>query len=215
MAVSPYALTIKRSAEKLFVWAIDLATGKPVADIPLTAAAYSYDNSVKAEPVALGRTDAEGILQATFAAPDSSSPLFLWSPAGARFAFGTTNWGEGIGPWDFGLPADYAHSPLIGNVYTDRPIYRPDQNVYIRGALRMAQGERYNAAGPGSASVSDHQRSRRQRGLLGHAGAERVRHLQHQLPAGAQRQCWAATAWGWELGVGSWESIHRLPTANP
>ena len=47
MAVSPYALTIKRSAEKLFVWAIDLATGKPVADIPLTAAAYSYDSSVE------------------------------------------------------------------------------------------------------------------------------------------------------------------------
>jgi len=143
MAVSPYALTIKRSAEKLFVWAIDLATGKPVADIPLTAAAYSYDNTLQSAPVALGRTDAEGILQAAFAPADSSSPLFLWSSVGARFAFGTTNWGEGIGPWDFGLPADYAHSPLVGNVYTDRPIYRPDQNVYIRGALRMAQGERY------------------------------------------------------------------------
>ncbi len=143
MSVSPYALTVKRSAEKLFVWAIDLATGKPVADIPLTAAAYSYDNSVTAEPVALGRTDAEGILQAAFTAPDSSSPLFLWSPIGARFALGTTNWGEGINPWDFGLPADYAHSPVVGNVYTDRPIYRPDQNVYIRGAIRMAQGERY------------------------------------------------------------------------
>src|SRR5215213_7791805 len=149
MVVSPYALTIKRSPEKLFVWAIDLATGKPVADIPLTAAAYSYGNSLQAEPVALGRTDAEGILQTTFAPPDSSSPLFLWSPAGARFAFGTTNWGQGIGPWDFGLPADYAHSPLIGNIYTDRPIYRPDQNVYIRGALRMAQGERYTLPGQG------------------------------------------------------------------
>ena len=54
MAVSPYALTIKRSAEKLFVWAIDLATGKPVADIPLTAAAYSYDSSVEAEPAGAG-----------------------------------------------------------------------------------------------------------------------------------------------------------------
>ncbi len=149
MAVSPYALTIKRSAEKLFVWAIDLANGKPVSDVPLTAAAYSYDSSLTTDPVALGRTDAEGILQAAFAPPDSSSPLFLWSLAGARFAFGTTNWGEGINPWDFGLPADYAHSPLVGNVYTDRPIYRPDQNVYIRGAIRRAQGERYSLPGQG------------------------------------------------------------------
>src|SRR5205085_56187 len=81
MAISPYALTIKRSAEKLFVWAIDLATGKPVADLPLTAAAYSYDNSSTAEPVELGRTDAEGILQSVFTAPDTFSPLFLWSPS--------------------------------------------------------------------------------------------------------------------------------------
>jgi uncharacterized protein YfaS (alpha-2-macroglobulin family) len=143
LAVSPYALTIKRSPEKLFVWAIDLATGKPASNIELTGAAYSYDASLRDEPVQLGRTDAEGILQAAFTARESFSPLFLWSPAGARFAFGTTNWGEGIGPWDFGLPADYAHSPVIGVIYTDRPIYRPDQNVYIRGALRTAQDERY------------------------------------------------------------------------
>ncbi len=34
-------------------------------------------------------------------------------------------------------------------MYTDRPIYRPEQNVYIRGALRMANGERYELPGTG------------------------------------------------------------------
>ncbi|HEX9370271.1 MAG TPA: Ig-like domain-containing protein, partial [Roseiflexaceae bacterium] len=152
MAVSPYALTIKRGDGQIFVWAVDLATGEPVGDLSL-AAAYDYDASKQpggaAQPVDLGRTDAQGILNASLAVGKAYAPLFLWSPAGARFAFGTTNWGEGIGPWDFGLPADYEHSPLVGSVYTDRPIYRPEQNVYIRGAVRVAQGERYALPGQG------------------------------------------------------------------
>ncbi|MEP7187742.1 MAG: Ig-like domain-containing protein, partial [Roseiflexaceae bacterium] len=217
MVVSPYALTIKRSPEKLFVWAIDLATGKPVADIPLTAAAYSYDNSLKAEPAALGRTDAEGILQATFAPPDSSSPLFLWSPAGARFAFGTTNWGEGIGPWDFGLPADYAHSPLIGNIYTDRPIYRPDQNVYIRGALRMAQDERYTLPGQGQQAfltISDPEGNAVYSATLALSEFGTF-NTSFPLERGAMLGNYTIGVGSWEPGVGGGSINPQLSTSNP
>jgi hypothetical protein len=149
MMVSPYALTIKRSGDELFVWAVDLATGKAAADLPLTVSEYNYDPSLRSEPRPLGTTGADGVLEATFAARDPFGPLFFWSQQGARFAFGTTNWGEGINPWDFGLPADYARSPVVGSVYTDRPIYRPEQNVYIRGALRLSQADSYNLPAPG------------------------------------------------------------------
>src|SRR5262249_47258064 len=137
LAVSPYALTIKRSADALFVWAVDLATGKPVNDLPLQVSSIFMENKQDATvysssaPRELGRTDAEGILQAPFASVQSYDPVFLWSGAGKAFAFGTTNWGEGINPWDFGLPADYEKRQIAGNVTTDRPIYRSEQNVYI------------------------------------------------------------------------------------
>jgi uncharacterized protein YfaS (alpha-2-macroglobulin family) len=138
MAVSPYALTLKRSAGQVFVWAADLATGQPVADLPLVGASYSY-SSQSIQPLELGGTDAEGILQRQATTGDPSAPLMIWSSDGARFAVASTSWSEGVNPWDFGLPADYSNTALVGSVYTDRPIYRPDQNVYIRGALRIDQ----------------------------------------------------------------------------
>ena len=148
MAVSPYALTIKRSADEMFVWAIDLATGKPVADLPLTAMSFQADGKLSgaaasAEPRELGRTDGEGIVQTPFASDEAFNPAFLWSTAPGRFAFAATNWGDGISPWDFNLPADYNHSPVVGSLTTDRPIYRPEQTVYIRGAIRSDQDGHY------------------------------------------------------------------------
>jgi hypothetical protein len=160
LAVSPYALTIKRSADRLFVWAIDLANGKPVGDIALTGAAFSYaGNSETArptlsEPTELGKTDDDGILQAPFKSTSPFDPVFLWSTSGT-FVFGTTNWGEGINPWDFGLPADYAQNPVVGNIATERPIYRPEQNVYIRGVARINRDQRYELPGADQQIVLD------------------------------------------------------------
>src|SRR6266508_2212749 len=139
LVVSPYTLTIKRSADNLFVWAVDLATGKPVSDLPLTATSISMQNGASpgsTEPRDIGRTDGEGILQAPLTTDQPYQPVYLWSAAGEHFAFGTTNWGEGINPWDYGLPGDYSQHPVAGNITTDRPIYRPEQSVYIRGVLR-------------------------------------------------------------------------------
>jgi len=136
MAVSPYALTLKRSADQVFVWAVDLATGKPVAELPLAGATYNYNTRLP-EPVELGGTDGDGILQRAVTTSEPSAPFMIWSLDSKRFALASTSWSEGVNPWDFGLPADYGNSPLIGSIYTDRPIYRPEQNVYIRGALRL------------------------------------------------------------------------------
>jgi uncharacterized protein YfaS (alpha-2-macroglobulin family) len=139
MVVSPYALTIKRSDAQVFVWAVDLASGKPAPGLALSAATYVYENHAASAPTDLGATDAQGIVKRDVSVGSPNDSLFVWSAAGPAFAFGTTSWGDGIGPWDFGLPADYAHTDLAGSVYTDRPIYRPEQNVYIRGAVRIDQ----------------------------------------------------------------------------
>ncbi|GAB4205545.1 MAG: hypothetical protein OHK0022_31720 [Roseiflexaceae bacterium] len=148
MAISPYTLTIKRSPNRAFVWAVDLASGQPVKDLTLLGASFRYGNSDAPGPQVtetreLGRTDGDGILQADLPDSNSSSSLFLWSSQGP-LAFGTSIWGDGISPWDYGLPADYENREMAGSISTDRPIYRPEQNVYIRGAVRLDRDGRYS-----------------------------------------------------------------------
>ncbi len=67
MVVSPYALTVKRGADSLFVWAVDLATGRPVADLPLVASSYAYEPKDTVEPLDTGRhrrrRRPEGVIQ--------------------------------------------------------------------------------------------------------------------------------------------------------
>ncbi len=148
MAVSPYTLTIKRSPNRAFVWAVDLASGQPVNDLALLGASFEYGNSespgpLVSEPRELGRTDADGILKADLTQSNASSSLFLWSSQGPM-AFGSSIWGDGISPWDYGLPADYENRQMAGSISTDRPIYRPEQNVYIRGAVRLDRDGSYS-----------------------------------------------------------------------
>ncbi len=139
LLVSPYTLTIKRGPDRLFVWAVDLATGKPVGNLDLQFASYSYENSSINPPKPLGRTNNEGIIEAPLDSIDASGTLFLWSSGTQAVAFATTDWSSGISAWDFGLTADYGSGNLLGTLTTDRPIYRPEQTVHIRGALRVRE----------------------------------------------------------------------------
>ena len=143
LIVSPYTLTIKRSAEQLFVWAVDLASGEPVADLPLQAAYYSYDSGSLSAPRELGRTDTNGVVQAAFSAAGPYDQLFVWSGAGAPFTLSTTAWSDGIDPYSFSLPATGERTPIVGSLSTDRPLYRPGELVHMRGVLRLDNDGRY------------------------------------------------------------------------
>jgi hypothetical protein len=145
MAVSPYAMTIKQSDDELFLWLTDLEQAQPVSDLPLTAAyaIFSDEGESTIQQVELGTSDQEGILKATFSPEDTFASFFIWSPESDRFVFATQNWSDGISPWSFGLPASIERHPLEGNVYTDRPIYRPGHTVHLRGAVRKIQDEHY------------------------------------------------------------------------
>ncbi len=153
MIVSPYTLTIKRSANRLFVWAVDLADGQPVRDLMLQGAVYNYERSELEGVTDLGRTAADGVLNTAF--PSSAersvySPLFIWSPAGPMFTMGGSNWSDGIDAWSFSLPMNLEQPPLVGSLNTDRPLYRPGDTVHVRGIVRLDDDARYNLPAPGS-----------------------------------------------------------------
>ena len=143
LAVSPYALTLKRTADQLFVWAVDLATGQPVPDLPLAAQSYSYNTS-ESQQGDLGATTADGTLQTAYTTDSPYDPLLVLATAQGRFALVDSSWSDGIDSWSFNLSEARDKRTTVGSVFTDRPIYRPGQSVQIKGVIRKDADGRYS-----------------------------------------------------------------------
>jgi hypothetical protein len=128
LVVSALNLTFKYGPRDALVWATDLTGGAPVEGLPVRL----YDVDTK-QVVDTRKTDAQGV--AMFALGEQRfRNLIAYSKE--PFAAVSSRWVRGTSAWDFGLPAAYEWNKARVVLYTDRPIYRPGQTVYLKGALR-------------------------------------------------------------------------------
>ncbi len=133
-------LTLKQSRAETLVWATDLASGQPVAGLPVSLYQETMPLGVQ------GVTGDDGLLLAK--GLDNSD---LWraffavtgQPGDEGFGLAYNDWDEGLNPWNFNVPSAFYSSDYRGVIYTDRPIYRPDQTVYFKGVLRADDDARY------------------------------------------------------------------------
>jgi alpha-2-macroglobulin len=138
LIVSPFNLVTKRAADEILVWATDLQSGQPVSGLPVRVAA---------DRATTGVTDADGVMRGPLVAREPWQPVVAYVGSADAAAAATsepvpygvtsTDWQNGLGPWDFGLPGEYPPPPMQGYFYSDRPIYRPGQTVYWKGILRV------------------------------------------------------------------------------
>jgi uncharacterized protein YfaS (alpha-2-macroglobulin family) len=149
LVVSGANLTLKTSFTNALVWATDLNTGQPLANLPV--AIYS-DNFTR---LAEGQTDAEGVFTADIgplddlwtgmiAASEGGTSPSGGGPGKASFAVTRSDWSLGLDAWDFGVNGQYYQQDLVAYLYTDRPIYRPGQVVYFKGVLRNENDARFS-----------------------------------------------------------------------
>jgi uncharacterized protein YfaS (alpha-2-macroglobulin family) len=139
LAISHYQAVLKLGPTEAFVWAVDLDTNTPAANLPVTV----YNQSGTA--LVSGQTDTSGIFQGSIQNYDDPyNASFAILGTGDNFGFAISYWNDGITPWDFGLPVSYAPSKILSYIYTDRPIYRPGDTVYFRMVVRQASNGRYS-----------------------------------------------------------------------
>lgn len=116
LVVATANLTVKRAPDETLVWVTDMPNADPITNATVTI----YHNN---EAIARGQTDSEGVLRA---------PVDLSS--NDEFIFIEVEGEDAYGVWysygDSDLPTERHY------LYTDRPIYRPGETVYFRGALR-------------------------------------------------------------------------------
>ncbi len=139
LVVSRTNLTLKAGLRDALVWATDLATGLPAAGLEVTF----YDDDRQQ----LGRaaTGPDGVARLDLGKrPYRSSILAVVLDGNQGFSAVSENWARGISPYDFGLDMAYSLPDFNVHLYTDRPIYRPDQTVYFKGVVRAEDDVRFS-----------------------------------------------------------------------
>jgi uncharacterized protein YfaS (alpha-2-macroglobulin family) len=141
LVVSKINLTVKTTFDEVLVWATDQQTGQPIPELPITI----YDRNFNS--VANGSTDSDGLFRADI---PKLSDLWttIYAVAGSEgadnFSVGLSQWSNGIDGFDFQQPTDYY--PRFGQIYlyTDRPVYRPGQEISFKGIVRNENDARFS-----------------------------------------------------------------------
>ncbi|HEX8993345.1 MAG TPA: Ig-like domain-containing protein [Anaerolineales bacterium] len=130
-------ITFKATSSEGLAWVVDLESGRPQADVPVTF--YDKDFSQVGKTVA---TDANGLVYLK----DIQSPMYARVEGSGHLAFVATDWGSGVWAGDKGIQQNYYGNttPPFVYLYTDRPVYRPGQDVYFKGLLRLNDDLHYS-----------------------------------------------------------------------
>lgn len=131
MIVANVNITLKFSQDTALAWVTDLESGEPVPG----ARVIFYNGAYN--PIAQAATGDDGLAVATIPHQgDLYGTMFAAVNGDGLFGFAASNWADGISPWQFEVSGDYEPENLMVYLYTDRPIYRPDQPVYFKGIAR-------------------------------------------------------------------------------
>lgn len=146
--VTESALAVKQSANQLLVWATDLKTGAPVGGMNITA---SKDNKVYS-----GITDLNGIAKINIPTDKDAynNDFMILGQKSDNQTFVHTTWSEGVAPWNFNLDYQTIAPEYYVYLYSDRPIYRPGQEVNFKGIVRQEKDYKLNLPSVDKVSIT-------------------------------------------------------------
>ncbi len=130
--VATAQLTLKTSNGEIVAWATDLESGEPIPNASISF--YDRDHGQIGSAV----TDADGLARISLPDDPNSDPYQAEVAIlnnGTQFGLGASSWTSGIDAYTFGYYNDYG-GHYRTYLYTDRPVYRPDQPVYFKGVVR-------------------------------------------------------------------------------
>jgi alpha-2-macroglobulin len=134
--VATDTLTLKTTTSESLAWLVDLETGQPTPDIPIVI----YDDTF--HEIGRSRTDSSGLAYLS----GLVKPRYARTDDDTRLAFAAQDWGSGVSAYQFGIWSNYytdASSQFV-YAYTERPLYRPGQDVFFSGILRQNDDLHYS-----------------------------------------------------------------------
>ncbi len=137
LMVSNELMTLKTAPGEGLVWLLNAQDGQPLKGVKVTF----YNNQFK--PLGEVTTDEQGIAHwQGKKRSDLSSPSYAIVNENGHVAFMAQAWTE-IYSERFGIYYDSRTSASMAVIYTERPIYRPGQEVYFKGIARLEDDLHY------------------------------------------------------------------------
>jgi len=156
--VTDLAVHLKWGRESSLVWVTSLSSGQPVAGASVVVA-----DPCSGETIWRGRTDVDGaaFIDESMGTPTNygncqwQRPLLALAQLGDDFSFTSSNWGQGIGPYDFSLPVGSINEKSIAHTVFDRALFRPGETVSMKHFLRehRRSGVEFTAGGAGKHKI--------------------------------------------------------------
>jgi uncharacterized protein YfaS (alpha-2-macroglobulin family) len=121
-------ITFKATPTEGLAWLTDLESGAPQKDVSVTFYDDKFNETGKTITDTDGIAYLDHIKAANYARVEGKD----------HFGFTALYWGAGVSAGDFGIYNNYysGASNLFAYLYTDRPVYRPNQEVFFKGILR-------------------------------------------------------------------------------
>lgn len=127
--VTDTALSLKYTDNENLVWATDMTSGEPIENMQI-----QIKDITSGQLIGEGTTNQDGIFRTKL---DTSNRFYVFAKKDEQWGLVGSNWSNGVSSWDFGLERGwYEDERSFGYLYTDRPIYRPDHEVFFKGIIR-------------------------------------------------------------------------------
>ncbi|MEM6282299.1 MAG: Ig-like domain-containing protein, partial [Chloroflexota bacterium] len=143
MMVSTANITLKYFVNGAVAWVTNVETGEPLANVPVQFYGSINQDSI---PQAYGSavTDTDGVARVDIERLDSlRDPMIAIVNTSDEFGISADRWERGIEPYEFSVGYSFEPEAYRAYLYTDRPIYRPNEPVYFRGILRQKEDVTY------------------------------------------------------------------------
>ena len=136
------AIVTKLSNDELLNWVLDLDSGKPLSGVKVVPSGTGLTNVT-------GTTDANGLVSfkvptVTTNGPGINRTYVVRVDDGGHRGLGSSLWTQGSEPFNQQIPVEYLQRSFVGHIYTDRPIYRPGEEVFWKGIVRSDDDASYS-----------------------------------------------------------------------
>ncbi|MBN1430418.1 MAG: Ig-like domain-containing protein [Anaerolineae bacterium] len=160
MFVTSANITLKTGPRQTLAWLTGMQSGQPLEG--KTVNFYNWRNT-DYPPTLIGQvvTDQSGLAMIDTDL-NTQLPWYSWSDYGdgiaivndgATYAVTTTRWSAGVSPSSFDISISNPQTSSV-YIYTDRPIYRPGQEVFFKAILRDKDDMTYTLPASGKTLVT-------------------------------------------------------------